>query len=54
MRREFRIPDNKIWMYPGMTIEDWVAEVELKIEQGHIDKDYFDFIDLGDKNDELT
>ena len=52
MRREFRIPDNKIWFYPGMTMEAYISEVQLKIEQGYIDKDYFDFIDLGDKNDE--
>lgn len=50
MRRAFRIPDNKIWFHLGMTMEDFVAEVELKIEQGHIDKDYFVFVDLGDKN----
>ena len=46
MRRAFRIPDDKIWMYSGMTIKDFVAEVELKIEQGHIDKGYFEFIEL--------
>jgi hypothetical protein len=50
MRRAFRIPDDKIWIYPGMTMADFVDEVELKIEQGYIDKDYFGFIDLGDKN----
>ena len=52
MRREFRIPDDKIWFHLGMTMEDYMAEVQLKIEQGHIDKDYFGFIELGDKNDE--
>jgi len=41
MRREFRIPDDKIWIYPGDRIEDIV---DLNLE----------FIELGDKiNDSI-
>ena len=30
MRRAFRIPDDKIWIYPGMKTEEFIEQLDPK------------------------